>query len=138
MKLDKRIKNEENSFMCEHVCSSGKWFSLPIEREKWSLFVGHLCSERIYVMCTLKHWHCNIENNNFKNFTHSEKHVENLKINAFKMENWVSCELNKVKQKPVPKDYYTRATRTLNIAETDIFTPIHKIAVDGHGKVIGL
>ena len=36
-------------FWCELACS--KWFSLPIKRGKWSLFMGHFCRKR-RVLCS--------------------------------------------------------------------------------------
>ena len=51
---------------------------------------------------------------NYKDLNHLEQHVEGMKISDFKIENCETCELNKAKKKPVPKDFYTRATRTLD------------------------
>ena len=55
-----------------------------------------------------------------------------MKINDFKIENCETCELNKAKKKPVPKDSYTRATRTLDFVHKDILGPIDPLAEDGH------
>ena len=66
-----------------------------------------------------------------------EQNVEGMKISDCKIENCETFELNKAKNKPVPKDSYTRATRTLDIVHTDILGPINPIAEDGHRFAIG-
>ena len=73
--------------------------------------------------------------NNYKD-CHLEQPVEGMKIKDFKIENCETCELNEAKKKPVPKDSYTRATRTLDIVHIDILGPIHPIAEDGHRYAI--
>ena len=58
-----------------------------------------------------------------------------MKIKDFKIENCETCELNEAKKKPVSKDSYTRATRTVDIVHIDILGPIHPIAEDGHRRM---
>ena len=89
------------------------------------------------MLSTLKQWHCRICHNNYKDSSHLEQHVEGMKISDFKINNFKTCELNKAKKKPVPKDCYTRATRTLDIVPTDILGPIDPIEEDGHRYAIG-
>ena len=48
------------------------------------------------------------------------------------LKNCEFCELTKAKKKPVPKDSYTRATRTLDFVHTDILGPIDLIAKVGY------
>ena len=100
----------------------------------WDTFVG---KDECYVVSTLKQWHCRMGHNNYKNLSHLEQHIEGMKITDFKIENCETCELNKAKKKPVPKDFYIRATRTLDIVHTDILGPIDPIAEDGHRYAIG-
>ena len=95
----------------------------------WDTFVG---KDECYVVSTLKQWHCRMGHNNYKDLSHLEQHVEGMKISDFKIENCETCELNKAKKKPVPKDFYTRATRTLDFVHTDILGPIDPLAEDGH------
>ena len=75
--------------------------------------------------------------NNYKDLSHLEQHVEGMKISDFKIENCETCELIKAKKKPVPKNSFTRATRTLDIVHTDILGPIDSIAEDEHRYAIG-
>ena len=70
--------------------------------------------------------------NNFKYLSHLEQHVECMKISDFQIENCETCELNKAKKKPVPKDSYPRATGTLDIVHINSLGPINLIADDGH------
>ena len=100
----------------------------------WDTFVG---KDECYVVSTLKQWHCRMDHKNYKDLSHLEQHVEGMKIKDFKIENYETCEFNKAKKKPVPKDYYTRAIRTLDIVHTDILGSIDPIAEDGHRYAIG-
>ena len=100
----------------------------------WDTFVG---KDECYVVRTLKQWHCRMGYNNYKDLSHLEQHVEGMKISDFKIENCETCELNKAKKNPVPKDSYTRATRTLDFVHTDILGPIDPLAEDGHRYAIG-
>ena len=91
-------------------------------REGSGLFLGDtfVGKDECYVVSTLKQWHCRMGRNNYKDLSHLEQHVEGMKISDFKTENCETWELNKAKKKPVPKDSYTRATRTL-ILFTEVF-----------------
>ena len=75
--------------------------------------------------------------NNYKETSRFEQHVQGMKISDFKIENFESCDLNKAKKKPIPKDCYTRATRTLDSVHIDALGPIHPIAEVGHRYAIG-
>ena len=75
--------------------------------------------------------------NNYKDTSRFEQHVEGMKISDFKIENCETCDLNKAKKKPIPKDCYTRATRTLDFVHIDVLGPIHPIAEVGHRYDIG-
>ena len=75
--------------------------------------------------------------NNYEGLSHLEQNVEGMKISDFKYEICETCELNKTKKKPVLKDSYTRATKTLDIIHTDTLVPIDPIAEDGHRYAIG-
>ena len=99
----------------------------------WDTFVG---KDECYVVSTLKQWHCRMGHNNYKDLSHLEQHVEGMKISDFKIENCETCYLNKAKKKPVPKDSYTRASRTLDFVHTDILGPIDPLAEDGHRYAI--
>ena len=74
---------------------------------------------------------------NYKDLSHLEQHVEGMKFSDFKIEVCETCELNRAKKKPVPKDSYTRATRTLDFVHTEILDPIDPLAEDGHRYAIG-
>ena len=75
--------------------------------------------------------------NNYKDLSHLEQHLEGMKISDFKIENCETYELNKAKKKPVPKNSYTRATRTLDFVHTDFLGPINPLAEEGHTYAIG-
>ena len=96
----------------------------------WDTSVG---KDECYGVSTLKQWHCRISHNNFKDLSHLEQQVEGMKISDFKIENCKTCELNEA----VFKDFYTRATRTLDIVHTEIIGPIDPIAGDCHRYIIG-
>ena len=94
----------------------------------WNTFGG---KDECYVVNTLKQWHCRMGHKNYKDVSHSELQVLGIKISDFRIENYETCELNKRKKKPVPKDCYTRATGTLDIVHRDILIPIDPIAEVG-------
>ena len=110
----------------------------PLREERglflWDFFVG---KDERYEVRKLKQWPCRSAHNNYKDLSHLEQHLEGMKISVFKIENCETCELNKAKKKPVPKDCYTRVTRTRDFVHIDILGPIDSIAEEGHRYAIG-
>ena len=100
----------------------------------WDAFVG---KDEGYILSSFKQWHCRMGHNNNKVLSHLSQHVEGMKISDCKIDNCETCELNKAKKKPVPKDCYIRATRTLDVVHTDSLGPIDPIAEDGHRYALG-
>ena len=43
-----------------------------------------------------------------------------------------TCEINKAKRKPVPKDSVDRANNALDIVHVEIFGPVTPVSVDNH------
>ena len=82
-------------------------------------------------------WHKRLGHNNVEDIYKLKDHAAGLKLSEHNLTNCETCQLNKSKKLPVPKDSGTRASEALEIVHTDILGPIQPEAVDGHRYAIG-
>ena len=89
---------------------------------------------------------CNLANgdplslghNNVEDIYKLKDHAVGLKLSEHNLTNCETCQLNKSKKLPVPKDSGTRASEAFEIVHTDILGPIQPQAVDEHRYAIGV
>ena len=82
-------------------------------------------------------WNKRLEQNNIEDLLKLKDEAIGLKISEHDLGNCETCQLNKSRRLPVPKDSGTRAKDVLEIVPTDILGPINPEAVDGHRYAIG-
>ena len=92
----------------------------------------NLASEDRLILLHKRLGHINIED-----LLKLKDHAIGLKISEHDLGNCKTCQLNKSRMLPVPKDYGTRAKDVLEIVHTDILGLINREAVDGHRYAIG-
>ena len=115
----------------------------PFE-ERDSLFIWkNFDYEEISEQCNLANgdplslWHKRLGHNNFEDIYKLKDHAVGLKLSEHNFARCKTCQLNKSKKLPVPKDSATRASEALEIVHTDILGPTQPEAVDGHRFAIG-
>ena len=115
----------------------------PFE-ERDSLFIwNNIDYEEISEQCNLANgdpitlWHKRLGHNNVEDIYKLKDHAVGLKLSEHNLTNCETCQLNKSKKLPVPKDSGTRASEALEIVHTDILGPIQPEAFDGHRYAIG-
>ena len=82
-------------------------------------------------------WHKRLGHNNVADIYKLKDHAVGLKLSEHNLTNCETCQLNKSKKLPVPKDSGTRASEALEFIHTDILGPIQPEVVDGHQYAIG-
>ena len=107
--------------------------------ERDSLFIcNNIDYEEISERCNLANvdplslWHKSLGHNNVEDIYNLKDHAVGLKLSEHNLRNCETCQLNKSKKLPVPKDSGTRASEALEIVHTDILGPTQPEAVDGH------
>ena len=115
----------------------------PFE-ERDSLFIWNNTDyEEISEQCNLANgdplslWHKRLGHKNVEDIYKLKDHAVGLKLSEHNLTNCETCQLNKSKKLPVPKDSGTRASEALEIVHADILGPIQPEAVDGHRYAIG-
>ena len=82
-------------------------------------------------------WHKRLGHNNIEDLLKLKDHAIGPKVSEHDLGNCDTCQLNKSRKLPVPKDSWTTAKDVLEIDHTDILGPINPEAVDGHRYAIG-
>ena len=82
-------------------------------------------------------WHKRLGHNNIEDLLKLKDHAIELKKKEHDIGNCETCQLNKSRKLPVPKDSETRAEDVLEIVHTDILGPIKPEVIDGHRYAIG-
>ena len=77
-------------------------------------------------------WHKRLGHNNVQGIYKLKDHAVRIKLSEHNLTNCETCQLNKSKKPPVPKDSETRASDALEIVHSDILEPIQPEAVDDH------
>ena len=78
-------------------------------------------------------WHKRLGYNNLDDIYKLKDHAVGLKLSEHNLTNCETCQLNKSKKLPVPKDSGIRASEALEIVHTDILGTIQPEAVDATG-----
>ena len=115
----------------------------PFE-ERDSLFIWNSidyeeCSEQCNLANgdPLKLWHKRLGHINIEDIYNLKDHAVGLKLSEHNLKHCETCQLNKSRKLPVPKDTGTRASEVFEIFHTEIFEPIQQEAVDGHRYAVG-
>ena len=102
----------------------------PFE-ERASLFIwNNIDYEETSEQCnlangnTLSLWHKRLGHNNVEDIYKLKDYAVELKLSEHNLTNCETCQVNKSKKLPVPKDSGTRASEALEIVHTDILGPI--------------
>ena len=81
-------------------------------------------------------WHKRLGHNNIEDLLKLKDQAIGLKINEHDLRTCDTCQLNKSKKLPVPKDSGKRAKDVVELVHFDILGPINPEAVDGHRYAI--
>ena len=81
-------------------------------------------------------WHKRLGHNNVEDIYKLKDHAVGLKLSEHNLTNCETCQLNKSKKLPVPKNSGTRASEALEIVHTDVLGPIQPEAGYGHRYAI--
>ena len=85
----------------------------------------------------LRLWHKRLGHINVEDIYNLKDQAVGLKLSEHNSTHCETCQLNKSRKFPVPKDSGTRASEALEIVHTDIFGPIQEEAVDSHRYAVG-
>ena len=133
--IDQILTRDGTVFLLMQENNLFRWIAKFINHETQQ---NDFCRGQCLVFSNLKLWHDRLGHNNFRDSIKLQNHVDGMQFdkndsNEVKCD---TCELNKAKCKPIPKDSVDRARNAPDFVHVDNLGPVTPVSVDNHRYAI--